>query len=313
LEKAGYESSFKSITVVIQQKNIEVQTIDFQDSIQSLAGEKILLRLNLTQSESESSIANASVYYSWEYGVGYFHYVGEGVYELELDLPDNIRGSHKITLIISKEGSIYKTTEYSFHVSITEKREQPNYLIWIILTVLLSVIITLLTAVSLRSYVYLPRKEKKYQTLLAKTQRYKDIMGIEAFVISHRTSGVAFYVKSYFFLEENKKQLLSGFIHAITTISKEISRKEKQPSTLEDPMVKEKLIELDFKHFYYLICDYNDLRIVFILKEKASERFKTQTKMLLEALHLQFSEDIDNWNGNLDIFDESLPQIMNSY
>ena len=79
----------------------------------------------------------------------------------------------------------------------------------------------------MRTYVILPHKRKKESELLAKTQKYRDVMNLEAIVISHRNSGLHVYSKSYYLSKEHQDQLLSGFIQAITLVSNEIIGKEK--------------------------------------------------------------------------------------
>jgi len=314
LVKSGFETAYKSITVIINQIEIEVNTINFQNTLEVFIGDEVNIKLNLTELGTDIFIENATIFFFWEFGVGYFNYIGNGTYQLELKLPPNVKGNHKMTLIISKEDSTYKSQEFSFIVSINEK-EQPNTIFWIFIIGLL-IVISILGILSLRSYVILPAKRKKISKLLVRTQRYKDIMNIEAIVISQRPSGITLYTKSYYFLEKDKKDLISGFVHAITTVGKNIVRKEileQQPAEMEEPYDIEKLIELDFKHFYFLICDYKELRVVFILKEKASERFKEQTQKLLQAFDLHFSKTLENWDGSLEKFDKLIPPIISNY
>lgn len=314
LEKAGYETAYKSITIIVEQKNIEVNTIGFHDSIQGFTGENIKIKFNLTEVGSRICIENASVFYSWEFGTGFFDYVGNGTYELNLKLPENIKGNHKMTLTISKEGTIYKTQDFSF-IIIVSVRQVPNILIWILIAGVL-ILIGVLSVIGLRSKVILPKKRAKESKLLARTQKYKDIMNIEAVLVSQRESGLPLFLRSYYALEKYKKELLSGFIHAITTISKEIVRKEELPqgySEFREPKSIESLIELDFKHFYFLIGDYKELRVIFILKEKASDRFKNQLQNLLLALDLKFSEDLANWTGNIAKFEKFMPSTIDEY
>ena len=317
LEKAGFATVYKTITVIINRMAIKVNTMGFQDSIEALIGELIILKINLTEPDTEIYVESATVFYEWEFGTGYFDYLGYGTYELELKLPENIKGNHKMDLTISKEDSIYMTTEYSFIITITEKVEIPsNTLVWFIVYGLLG-IIGIFGIISLRTYVYLPRKRKKESELLARTQRYKDVMNIEAILISIRKSGLNVYSKNYFSLKKFQNELLSGFVQAITLISDEIiGEKNMEKFSIETPEhLKgiEKIINLDFKYFNFLICDFKDIRIIFILKEKASERLKTQTAELLSALDLKFSHQFKNWGGILNEFNQSLPPLLDEY
>jgi len=75
----------------------------------------------------------------------------------------------------------------------------------------------------------------------------------------------------------------------------------------------EKILELDFKYFYCLIADKDDVRAVFILREKSSERLKSQVSNLVLALNLKLSIELENWDGSLDKFEELIPRIINEY
>ena len=138
---------------------------------------------------------------------------------------------------------------------------------------------------------------------------------IQALVVIHKLSGIPLYSKSYSILEKQKKELFSGFIQAITTIGEEIIGKKSQKE--EDMINKsesvERIIELDFKYFYCLICDRGDLRTVLVLKDKASERMKEQASNFSLGLMLQLSEQIDDWDGSLDKFEQLIPPILNNY
>ncbi|MFX1496251.1 MAG: hypothetical protein ACFFBH_01870 [Promethearchaeota archaeon] len=191
----------------------------------------------------------------------------------------------------------------------------PNILLLFILLAAV-IIIGILAALSIRSYVILPRRRKKESELLARTQRFKDLSNIQAIVVINKMSGIPIFSKTYSILEKHKKELFSGFIQAITTIGEEIVGRELTEENSElklKPTQKERLLELDFKYFYCLICDKEDIRIVFVLKEKASPRLKEQITHLALALTLHLSEIIERWDGSLDQFDDLVPPVLNDY
>jgi len=241
------------------------------------------------------------------------------MYQANIALPDNVQGNYKFELIIIPENSTYRTTLYSFIVVIGEPviagSQFPSILLWIIIGILVS-IVSVLGVLSMRSYVILPRKRKKEAELLTKTQRFKDLKNIQAIVIIHKLSGIPFYSKSYSILEKHKKELFSGFIQAITTVGEEFSENEEsmlEPKDSSKSYGIEKIIELDFKYFYCLIADKDDVRAVFILREKSSERLKSQVSTLVLALNLKLSRELENWDGSLDLFEELIPTIINEY
>ncbi|MFX0146955.1 MAG: hypothetical protein ACFE8E_04305, partial [Candidatus Hodarchaeota archaeon] len=318
MEKAAYETAYENIIIIINRIEIKVNTMNFQGFIEAFSGDSILLRLNLTEFGTELLIENATIFYSlWnldmdrEFGYGYFDYISNGIYELELTLP-NMVGNYEVTLTISKVGTIYKQTEFSFNISIKE-RALPNYVFWVIIYGLLG-IICIFGIIGLRSFVILPRKRKKESELLANTQRYKDIMNIDALYISQKNSGLCIYSKDYYYSpEEDQSTLLTGFIQAITILSKKAAGKEtleETPIILKDFKGVDSMIELDFKYFNFFIIDYKNIRTTFILKEKASERFKNQAAQFISDIDSELSEKLENWNGELSEFNKLIPSFL---
>jgi hypothetical protein len=285
--------------------------MNFQGFIEAFSGDMILIKINLTESGTDILIDNATIFYSWEFGPGYFDFINNGIYELELKLPD-LTGNYRVTLIISKEGTIYKQTEFSFNIAIKE-HALPNYIFWFIIYGLLG-IICIFGIIGLRTFVLLPMKRKKESELLANTQRYKDVMNIDAVFIAQRYSGLCIYSKDYYYTsEEDQNTLLTGFIQAITILSTKVAGKEESkeiPIISKDFKPIEKIIELDFKHFNFFISDYKNIRITFILKEKASEKFKSQTAQLLSDIDSELSDKLENWDGGLDEFTKIVPSLF---
>ncbi|MFW9865278.1 MAG: hypothetical protein ACFFEN_04195, partial [Candidatus Thorarchaeota archaeon] len=212
LEKPGFETVYTTITVIINSMEFIVDTIDFKDSIEGFVGETIVIQINITDPITGAAIDDATVFYQWEFDADYFEPTGDGIYQLELHLLKNFNGNHKMTLTISKEGSIYLNTKCSFIISVREEIvPQSNKLVWFIVYILLA-IIGIFGSIAIRTYVILPRIRKKESDLLAKTQCYKDVMNIETIIISHRESGIHLFSKSYYLLKNYHNDLLSGFV-----------------------------------------------------------------------------------------------------
>jgi hypothetical protein len=239
-------------------------------------------------------------------------------YRTFIELPENLHGNFRFNLIITPENPIYKTFQDSFIVVIEAPVVNtpgfPEYLFWIIIGVLI-IVASVLGALSLRSYVFLPRRRRREAELLSKTQRFKDLKNIQAIVIVHRLSGIPLYTKTYSILEKHKKELFSGFIQAITTIGEEFTdtEKEEKLDPKKDSYGVEKIIELDFKYFYCLIADMEDIRAVFILNNISSERLRNQISNMMLALNLKLSQELENWDGSLEIFEEQVPLIIEEY
>ncbi|MFX1568497.1 MAG: hypothetical protein ACFFCV_09025 [Promethearchaeota archaeon] len=318
-QKENYSTTIFSFQILVNQIELQVNTIGFEDSIEVEIGDSVLIQIELIDPITNISIENAIVSYSWEYGIGTLNETTPGTYQTVIDLPENLQGDFKFTLIITPEDSIYKTFQDSFimfiKAPIIDNPVIPNYLLWIIIGVLIS-IASVLGVLSLRSYVILPRKRRREAELLSKTQKFKDLKNIQAIVVIHKFSGIPIYSKSYSILEKHKKELFSGFIQAITMIGEEFTEeKTSEPESLETGhgYGVEKMMELDFKQFYCLIADIEAIRTVFILKERSSERLKSQVSNLILALNLKLSDELENWDGSLDEFEKTVPQIINEY
>ncbi|MFX0043232.1 MAG: hypothetical protein ACFE8L_09990 [Candidatus Hodarchaeota archaeon] len=281
--------------------------------LEKSSGDPCLIKIIYTDYDFDTFIGFATVTYNSTFGQsGDMIYIGSGVYILDLDTSKLGLGDHYFSFNASKSYYQNQTSIDLIHLKIIG---QPNYINWYIIFGLL-LGISILGFLSLRTYVILPLKRKKESNLLAKTQKYKDSMNIEALVISHRDSGLLLYTKSYFILKEHQDQLLSNFILAITVVSNEIIGKEKIEKIMtkpEYPKDFEKIIELDFKHFNFFICNYKKIRLILILKKKASERFKDQTASLLMDIDLKFSDQLENWNGKLNKFEKTMPALLDQH
>jgi hypothetical protein len=318
-EHPNYRTATFGFQLLVDQIEINIDPVGFEDTINVEIGETFDIQLQLLDPNTDNYIENASITYLWDYGIGTINETITGNYQVSIKLPENLRGNYRFDLIVTPKGSIYKTTQYSFIVVIGEPiiggNQFPSFLLWIIIGVLVS-IASVLGVLSLRSYVILPRKRKKESELLSKTQRFKDLRNIQAIVIVHRLSGIPLYTKTYSILEKHKRELFSGFIQAITTIGEEFTETEKKEEKLDakkDSYGVEKIIELDFKYFYCLIADKEDIRAVFILNHISSERLRTQISHLMMALNLKLSQELENWDGSLDLFDKVVPLIIEEY
>ena len=264
--------------------------------------------------ETDQPIENATVFYEWTYGVGELEETTPGTYQLTVGLPENLQGNYIFNLIVSKEGTVYKTTQTSFLLVIGEP-QLPTFLIWIIILIS-ALIIGALGILSLRSYVILPRRRRKEAELLTRTQRFKDIQNFQAIIAIHRDSGIPLYTKSYSILEKHKKEIFSGFIQAILTVGEEMVGRKEEDGNLDELGEEDgsrTILELDFKYFFCLICDRQDLRVIFVLTERASDRLKSVISDLSLGAMLELSEQIRNWDGAIHEFEARFPEIINKY
>ncbi len=206
---------------------------------------------------------------------------------------------------------VYLTISYT----IFQEEPFPYYIIWIVL-IILFVIIALLTSLSLRSYFFIPHKMKKKNNLLLRTQKFKDADNIQGVLLIHSESGLPMFTRNYSDIMENKNTLFSGFIQAISIVGDEISNKKsyKAKSTESGAELSpKKIVELDFKHFYCLILDIEEIRTVLILKNKSSKRLKQQMFNFTLDVYLKNAEILKEWDNNLSVFKVQIPPLLNKY
>ena len=308
--QTNYSTTTFSFQIQVQQIKIDLETIDFDDSIEAYLGESIKIEIKLVEEYSNIPIEGAEISYEWEFGVGEFEEEGNGIYEVEIDIPENIElKNYKLELIVSKSGGIYKTSEHEIIIDVNQ-REVPEYWIWVLMAALI-VGLGLLSALSLRAYVFLPRARRKERELLSKTQNFKDMRNIQTLVLIHRLTGLLIYHRTYGFLENTDPHLFTGFVQAITTIGEEIAQKESAVKSSENQMkFDENMMEIDFKYFYALIYDHKLLRIVFILSERSSENLREKIKELSEKMMMELKELLEDFRGGLGIFEKQIPQII---
>ncbi|MCK4383642.1 MAG: hypothetical protein KAW66_10140, partial [Candidatus Lokiarchaeota archaeon] len=313
-QQNNYTTSIFTFQVLVNQIEININTPDFEGLISGAPGETVSIKLNLTEAGSTYYIENATVIYSWNFGAGYFTEIGNGIYELKLPLPTGFEGSYDLELIISKEGVIYKSKEFTLFIDI-QLVEGPNLFIWIIIFVLVA-IIGILGMLSLRSYVILPRRRERETNLKSKIQVYRDVWNIRAVILIHRESGLPIYSEEIAVTNmDHDSTLISGFIQAITAFSETFVREEVKTykKLAMDYEYLKTIIDLDFKFFQLLVCDYETIRVLLILRDSASERLKKQLYLLALTLHMQFSEELRAFVGSLKTTDKELQEIINQF
>ncbi|MFX1324616.1 MAG: hypothetical protein ACFE8N_06655 [Promethearchaeota archaeon] len=223
-------------------------------------------------------------------------------------LADDFALDRLITIIIDDVSLIISYTVFI--------EDSPSYfIIWIVLIVLF-IIIAILSSLSLRSYILIPRKLRKRNELLLRTQQFKDAENIQGILLIHRTSGLPLFSKNYSEVMEGKNALFSGFIQALSLVGEEITLKKNVRSRgIREDTVNgfHNVIELDFKHFYCLICDIEELRTVLILGDKASKRLKRQLLDFGLSIYAKFSDKLKNWDNDLSLFKEYVPSLLNNF
>ena len=313
-QQENYTTTTFAFQLFVNQLEINVDTLDFEGLIDGAPGETVLIKLNLTETGTSTFIENATVFYSWNFGVGYFNYIDNGIYELELSLPSGFEGNYIFRLVISKEGINYKSREFTFIIDINPV-EGPNLLITIIIISLIAVI-GILGALSLRSYVILPRRRHREAELTSKIQVFKDVQNIRAVILIHRESGLPIHSQEISILDhENDSLLISGFIQAITSFSEQFVQQEitDHKKLAVDYEYLKTIIDLDFKFFQLLVCDVETIRVLLVLKGEASDQLKGQLYLLALAINSRFQEELRNFTGGVAYLKSELQELLNEY
>jgi len=214
--------------------------------------------------------------------------------------------------IIVSIDDVYLTISY---VEIIEDPPLSNDFIWIILLIS-SIIIGILGSLSLRSYVILPRQERKKSFMIFRTQKFKDIRNIQAIIAMHKPSGLPVYTQNYSSMMKGKNTLFSGFIQAVSIIGEEMTRADKKgPKTKKyrEKIDFHKVVELDLKQFYCLVLDVEELRTVLILRSKSSKRLKEIMLHFSFALYVKISDRLKNWDNDIKGLDDIINSLIYEY
>jgi hypothetical protein len=75
----------------------------------------------------------------------------------------------------------------------------------------------------------------------------------------------------------------------------------------------EHIIELDFKYFYLLVCDFKALRVLLVLKGQSSDRLKKQLYLFTVGVYSQFSEDLEKFTGKIQIIENNIIYFINQF
>jgi hypothetical protein len=190
-----------------------------------------------------------------------------------------------------------------------------NNFLWIALSISLTVV-GILGILSIRSYILLPRKQKREFALLLRTQKFKDINNIQAIILIHRSSGLPIFTIRYSELLKGKQTLFSGFLQAISIIGEEITSKGlKSPKEIKDSnkLDYQKVIELDLNSFFCLVFDIEELRTVLILKSRSSKRLKRVMFNFALAVYLEISKKLESFDGDLSDFQKTISPLVDEY
>ncbi|MEJ2277359.1 MAG: hypothetical protein P8Y70_06370 [Candidatus Lokiarchaeota archaeon] len=308
-EQKGYESQVLQFRINVNKIKINVKPVNFEGTIETLADKNVKLQLNLIEELTNRSIQNATVSYNWKYGIGSLNELSPGLYEATIKIPPNIKGTYEIIISISVD-SEYEIVTIPYYIVVSIP-PTPNTILWAASIVLL-VIAGVLSTIVVRAFIYKPIVNKKKRKFQEKIQPFKDVRNIIGINAVHKNIGVTIYSKKYSFLKNQDETLFGGFIQAIMIFGEKVSQIDEEKLLKKDKKSKDiKTLELDFKFFYILISDYEDLRIILILQKKPSERLKTQTGEVARRAYLETSDQLKQFTGVIKNYREAIDPIAN--
>jgi hypothetical protein len=307
-EEAGYESTIFKFQIQIQKVKIQVVPIDFEGTIETFNDRNLKIQINLLDQSTGGPIQNATVYYEWDYGLGTMNEISSGLYECTIRIP-NVVGSFEFEITVSV-GSIYERIEVSFFLVVSAPPTPPTALLAGFITLI--AVAGVLSVVVIRSFIYKPIVNRKRRKFQEKIQPFKDVRNIIGINIVHKNVGITLFSKKYSFLKEQDDTLFSGFIQAIMIFGEKVSEIDQEKLLKKEKDSKEqRVLELDFKFFYILIVDYEELRVILILRKNASERLKKQTQKLAKQAYLEVSDELKEFKGVISPFRKIIEPIVN--
>lgn len=253
----------------------------------------------------------------------FFQYAKPEGFNVKSLISNNENISVSIQVFLADEFELDHIMEISFddatlEISYIEYIPSVNtsyLLLWTVIIILLG-IVSVLSALSVRSYLYIPRQMRKKNKLLLRTQKFKDVKNIQGILLIHSESGLPIYTKNYSNLMEGKKTLFSGFLQAISVVGEEISQRKSHKSKFyeeEKELSLKKIVELDFRHFFCLILDIEEIRTVLILKNKASKRLKQLMFNFTLDVYIRNEERLKEWDHRLEFFEKEIPPLLNKH
>ncbi|MFX1570191.1 MAG: hypothetical protein ACFFCV_17675, partial [Promethearchaeota archaeon] len=314
--KKYYESIDIQINIKVERINCQVRTLSGEPKIETQAGSIPKIELKLINLESNEVIKGAIVEYSWKFGTGILEDSNnDGIYETTLKKCSS--GTYTINFT-AYAGDNYSFNHYELNLIVHNPTgiNKGMFFLIIIISIISFIIIGILTALSLKTYVFSPLKIKKRNELLLRTQIFKDANNIEGILLVHTESGLPIFSKNYSEIMKGKKTIFSGFLQAVSLVSDEISNDKFSRFSLkesDDKFSAYKVNELDFKHFFCLILDIEELRTVLILKNKSSKRLKKQMFNFSLDLYFKIMEQLKEWDNSLEQFRDIIPPLLNDY
>lgn len=70
---------------------------------------------------------------------------------------------------------------------------------------------------------------------------------------------------------------------------------------------------MNFKYFHLLICDYQAVRSLLILREHSSERLKKQFYLLSVEINAKLGDKIENFRGDLSEFESKISILIDEF
>ncbi|MFX1568555.1 MAG: hypothetical protein ACFFCV_09320 [Promethearchaeota archaeon] len=171
--------------------------------------------------------------------------------------------------------------------------------IWIILSVLITVCISVLV---IFSYMTIKKNRLKRAEEAQKLfNKCMDVLSLEYIIVSDKKSGLNIYQQN-FSGRKIEAAMISGFLQAIHSFGIELIKIEDQSQT----------IKLEYKDSIIFMTEYVNLRLILIMKESPSPNFLYSLDKLAYEIYNNYGDLIENFNGNIKPF-YSIEKLLRQY
>ncbi|MFO7796755.1 MAG: hypothetical protein R6W84_11430, partial [Promethearchaeia archaeon] len=154
-------------------------------------------------------------------------------------------------------------------------------------------IIAIMAAIGLYVVVRHKKIERLQQKWKKDAQILEDLLKLSYIMIIHKDIGVAIYTQKIS-SEGLDPDLISGFLHAISSFKKEFKK--------GDSTKLQKGFEMDYYDFHIILADGDHVRGALIAEEKPSEYIKKQQVDFINEFEQRYEKYIATFKGDTSVF-----------
>lgn len=146
-------------------------------------------------------------------------------------------------------------------------------------------------AVTVQKRIIEPRRMHFTDMVMSSATVFEDAINIQHVMIIFKSWGTSIFFKS--FAEETlDPDLISGFLSAVQSFGKELKSQKA-------------LNELSYGDKILLFSDGEFIRVTLVLSKSASPYLKRNLSTFVSVFEVQYKEQLEKWNGQLNVFKDS--------